>query len=127
MTNHEIYTTSIFAVLLNLLTDLYLDVKYDWYSYFEKGVQWVYIPLIFGIFPALSIIFLSYYPFSRKIRYKVYYILAWTLFGVIYEWASIKTGMLYYNGWGFWYSGIAYPIIFIILVYNLQIIRRFKG
>lgn len=127
MTNREIYTTSIFAILFNLLTDLYFDVKYDWYSYFEIGVQWVYIPLIFGLFPALSIIFLSYYPFSKKTRYKFYYIIAWTLFGVVYEWASIKAGMLYYNGWEIWYSAAAYPFIFKLLVYNLHITRKLKG
>lgn len=127
LTNREIYTTSTFAVLFNLLADLYFDVKYDWYSYFETGVQWAYIPLIFGLFPALSIIFLSNYPFSKKMRYKVYYILGWTLFGVIYEWASIKVGMLYHDGWGLWYSALSYPIIFIILVCNLQITRKLKG
>jgi len=126
ITAREIYTTSIFAVLFNLLTDLYLDVKYDWYSYFEIGVQWVYIPLIFGLFPALSVIFLSQYPFSKKMRYKVYYIMAWTLFGVVYEWLSIKTGMLYHNGWTILYSAVSYPIILIILVINLQITRKLK-
>ena len=34
----EIYTTSLFVMFLGSVADIYLDVKYDLYGFFTKGV-----------------------------------------------------------------------------------------
>jgi hypothetical protein len=35
----EIYTTSLFVIFLGSVGDVYLDVKYDLYGFFTKGVS----------------------------------------------------------------------------------------
>ncbi|MCP1450171.1 hypothetical protein [Priestia megaterium] len=42
----EMYTTSLFVMFLGSVADIYLDVKYDLYGFFTKGVDFEYL-LIF--------------------------------------------------------------------------------
>jgi hypothetical protein len=35
----EILTTTLFAEALQVMTDIFLDLKYDLYGYFHKGVD----------------------------------------------------------------------------------------
>lgn len=44
----EMYTTSLFAVFFGLSTDLFLDVKYHLYGYFDVGVDGLaYVFIVF--------------------------------------------------------------------------------
>ncbi len=48
----ELFTTCLFAMVLQQVVDLALDLKLDLYGYFTKGIQWRYLIPIFGIYPA---------------------------------------------------------------------------
>lgn len=120
----EIYATSVFATLFALIVDVYLDLKLDMYGYFKEGPQWKSIVATFGLYPAANIIILNYFPFKKRIKIKVLYILGWAILLVLYEWGSIKSGFFYHKEWKLSYSALAYPFILVILVCNLKWIRK---
>jgi len=123
----EIYATSFFAFTYGVTVDMILDLHFDLYGYFEEGFQWLGLIAIFLYFPSISVLFLNLYPIKSNKRKKVLYILGWTVFSIIFEWFCLHTRFYYYNGWKLWYSALAYPIIFSILLFNLLLIRRLNS
>jgi hypothetical protein len=120
----EIYSTTIFALAFGMMTDEVLDLHYDLYGYFIKGFQWKgFIGAILCFIPT-NILFLNFYPYHKNWKAKVMYTLVWSLFSLVFEWLTLQTDFFYHNGWKLWYSALAYPAIFQILVINLKIIRR---
>ena len=70
----EILTTTLFSELLQVLTDKYLDLKYELYGYFGKGLEWETPIYVFGIYPAINILLLNYFPYRKGIKIKIIYI-----------------------------------------------------
>ncbi|SFM24653.1 hypothetical protein [Pelosinus propionicus] len=124
LTRQEMCATSLLAGMLQINVDVYLDLKYDYYGYFSHGPDFASLIPILGIYPALNIIFLNYYPFTMSWMSKAKYITGWVVFSLIYEWSSVKAGWFYYDEWKLWYSALCYPPIYYILVKNLDIFRR---
>ncbi len=120
----EIYTTSLFACFLAALADIYLDVKYNLFGYFKKGVDTEYLFIFIIIYPAVNILFLNFFPFHKSLYRKVLYILGWSAATLLFEYLSLFSNTFYYNGWKLWYSAILYPLIYILLLVNLMIIRK---
>jgi hypothetical protein len=124
MTKIEIFSTCMFALVFELIVNIYLDLKLDWYGYFKKGAQWGSIVLILGIYPAANAIFLNYYQFMRNIKQKFWYIIGCSMFAVVYEWLAVKSGYFYRHQWKLWYSAITYPFIYIILLLVYKFVRK---
>ncbi len=120
----EMYTTSLFSTVLQLITDIYLEFKYNFYWYFSPGVDYITLWVVFWIYPSVNILFLNFYPTNKKFSTSVYYILGWTLFALVYEWVAVNYGFFQYNGWKLWYSAIIYPFLYLLLYINWKIIRR---
>ncbi|WP_319005799.1 CBO0543 family protein [Metabacillus niabensis] len=118
------YTTSLFSTVLQLITDIYLEFKYNFYWYFSPGVDYITLWVVFWIYPSVNILFLNFYPTNKKFSTSVYYILGWTLFALVYEWVAVNYGFFQYNGWKLWYSAIIYPFLYLLLYINWKIIRR---
>ncbi len=118
------YTTSFFALTFELIANIYLDLKYDLYGYFNKGVDWESLPALVLIFPAVNILFLNFYPFTKSKTKQLFYILICSIIGVVFEWIYLQTEFFYYNGWKLWFSLASYPIIFYIIAINLRIVRK---
>ncbi|MDQ0201856.1 CBO0543 family protein [Neobacillus ginsengisoli] len=124
----EILTTTLFSSFLELIANILWDLKYDLYGYFNKGVDFKGFIFVFGIYPAINIVFLNFFPFKKNMIRKVIYISCWSLFANIYELLFLWSKTFYYNGWKFWYSIIIYPILYIILIgfyqYVSYLLRR---
>jgi hypothetical protein len=112
----EILTTTLFASYLQVMADIYLCLKYDFYGYFDKGVDWGTLIYIFGIYPAINIVFLNYYPYGKILYKQAVYILGWSILAMLYETLFIWSGTFYLNGWKHIYSLIVYPILYIFLM-----------
>lgn len=123
----ELLSASIFVLFLQLLVDIIIDLKYDMYGYFHKGVDLQYFVPLFGIFPAFTIILLNLYPFNKRFIHKLAYIIGVTLFCLAFESLSIKAKYLYYTIWKLWFSALAYPILIIIILFYLYILRKLKN
>lgn len=124
LTPLEIFTTSLFATILQILVDTFLDLKYDLYGYFQKGIDYMSLLVFLGIYPAANCIILNYYPSDKKPTSKILYLLAWCVFLPLFEWACLEAGFFYYNGWKLWYSCLCYPVILLILVSNFAWVRK---
>lgn len=117
---YEIYVTSLFAVVLGLLVDTVLAVKYKLYVLDKAGVQ---IPPLIGqvvLYYATSVILLNFYPFDKRLRWKLAYVLFFTLLTVLFELVSLKFGFIKYNEWKIWYSAFCYPLLIFILVFHYK-------
>lgn len=126
----EILTTCLFSTHLQVMADVYLSVKYDLYGYFQKGADWRALIFIYGIYPAINIVFLNYFPYKKNWLQKTFYISAWSVFAVIYEVFFLWSGTFYYNRWKLWYSAACYPILYVILSafhkYIFNLLKRYR-
>ncbi|WP_274651799.1 CBO0543 family protein [Paenibacillus humicola] len=119
----QIYATSLFAVAFQISVDIYFDLKWNLYGYFNKGVDNLGFVYQFGIYPAVSILFLTFWEHRRGFGSKLGYIFLWTVFSTGYEFMALKSGFFYYNGWKLMYSFFEYPVLFLILVANLRFLQ----
>ena len=122
----EIYTTALFATFLAALADLFLDIKFDLYGFFDKGVDWEYIPIFIIIYPAWTFVLVNYYPYYKSFLSKLIYIVIWTLFTAFFEYIALQSNVFYYNGWKLVYSILCYPFIYFLLILNVRFIRKCK-
>ncbi|MEN2467273.1 CBO0543 family protein [Ornithinibacillus sp. JPR2-1] len=120
----EMYTASLFSIVFQLLTDILLEFNYNLYGYFNEGVEYRTLWIVFGIYPLFTIIFLSYFPYDKRKSVQVGYIVAWTIFALVYEYISVQVGAFYYNSWKLLYSALTYPIVYLVIYYNFIIIRK---
>lgn len=123
----EIWATMLFSSVLECFIDVSLDLHLNLYGYFHTGFEWLsYIPVI-GLYPATSTIFLNYYPFDYGKITKTFYIIGWSGFCILFEFASLKSGYFYYHHWRLWYSALCYPVLLCILVWDLKFIRKLNA
>ncbi|MEE8670115.1 MAG: CBO0543 family protein [Heyndrickxia coagulans] len=113
--------TTLFAMCLELIVNLFLDIKYDLFGYFTKGVDRKSLYYLFGIYPAINILFINFFP--NRFRARFLYIAGWTIIALVFEFLFRVTGTFYYNGWKPVYSAIAYPILFCILALFYKIVH----
>jgi hypothetical protein len=62
MTGIEIAATSLFAMYLQVNNDVFLDLKFHLYGYFQKGLDFRSLIYLLGIYPAVNIVYLNYFP-----------------------------------------------------------------
>lgn len=124
MTKQEMYTTTIFALYFQAIVDVYLDLKYHLYWQWDWGIDYISMLMMLGIYPAANIIILNYFPYGKGTRNQATYILVWTILLVLYEIGSKWAGILHYKEWKLYHSAMAYPVILIILAFNLWIFRH---
>lgn len=125
LTYAEMYMSIFFSTCLEMVVNIILDLKYHLYGYFNNTVNLETFIAVFGIYPAVAVIFTNFYP--RLFWRRVFYILGWTVFSVIYEWAAMKWGYFYHRNWSLWYSALCYPPLLLILVGNLALFRKLNG
>lgn len=119
----EVLAATLFGLYFECMTNIFLDLKYDLYGYFNKGVDWQTLIALLGLYPSLNYLLLNLYPAGKGFLRITAYLLAWDAFSVLYEQLSRQTGVFYYNGWTWWYSAVLYPFIFLILWYHLKFTR----
>jgi hypothetical protein len=123
----ELYATTGTAVYVQLITDVYLHIKLDWYGYFQSHprVGWATL-LLTPLYIPINPLFLNFYPYSKRKMIKTLYIIGWSVFSITYEWVADKTGMFYHHEWKLSHSAIVYPILFILLRLQLTLVRKIK-
>jgi hypothetical protein len=126
LTKAEMFFIACWGAIFQQTVDVYLDLKLDLYGYFTKGVDWCYIPVLLGIFPALGCILLNYFPYGKPYPYKVLYVTVWALGSTLYESISIHHPFFYYNGWRLEWSLFMYPFLFGTNAYIFHIFRKWN-
>ncbi|MGD6966187.1 CBO0543 family protein [Rossellomorea vietnamensis] len=120
----EMYACSIFSIYLALAADSILGGMYHLYAYFKPGVELIDYAAI-GIYPAISILFLNLFPFTRPFLWKCSYIMGWTVFSLFYEWSAANFSSLFlYTGWKIGFSVPIYPLLFVIQLLNFKLVKK---
>lgn len=120
----ELYTTSLFAIVLQLSADIFLSFKFKLYWYFNKGVDTETFLVIFGLYPQVNMMFLNFFPYNKRLFSKIMYILGWSVFAVFYEFLIVHSNVFKYGGWKLWYSIPIYPVLYITLLFNHLFVKQ---
>ncbi|WP_053597964.1 hypothetical protein [Bacillus sp. FJAT-18017] len=123
----DLYATTGMATYFQLLTDVYLHIKLDWYGYFSDNqkAEWP-TTLLTPLYLSINPLFLNFYPYDRSKFIKILYMGVWTVFSVLYEWIATKTGMFYHEEWKLYHSALTYPFLFILLRLQLSLVRHLR-
>ncbi|GER66843.1 hypothetical protein BpJC7_13990 [Weizmannia acidilactici] len=119
----EVHATGLFYMIIELLLELFLIKKLDWYGYFHAPIQWIQLFVIFGMYGA-GVLIINAYPFHKGFMSKAFYYVYMTAFWTFYEWLAVKAGMLNYHHWKILYSAIVYPFLFYLGIAHIYLIRR---
>lgn len=121
----EIYATVMFALFVQTLVDAYASFQYEKWGFFEKNrAEFQALWVILGIYPAVTVLIINWYPYAASWWKKLLYFLAWGGFSTGYEWLSMKFGIIWHdNGWNLYWSFILYPFIYSMLIVQLYCYR----
>lgn len=112
------YPSMLFAALGNALYEL-ICYKYQLWQMEPNGLPVAIIPILLLTLIGMPIstwIFLSKYPFEKRLIFKVLYIGIFVILFVILEYLSIKIGAItYHHNWNLLWSTIFCIIMFVIL------------
>jgi hypothetical protein len=119
-TKQEVLVTVLFGLVLNFVSDLYLDLKYHLYWYFDKQqVDWSYLIVAIGQVGVLFIIF-NYFPVKSRAFVKLLYFFIWTGILVLLESFAVRIEVLHYGNWNQFYSAVVYFISLYLLYFILK-------
>ncbi|WP_217269804.1 CBO0543 family protein [Neobacillus endophyticus] len=119
----EMLSIILFSHALEVLADYIFDVMYNMYGYFDKGPEWWSFIYVYGIYPAISVLFLNFFPYGKRFMKIVLYIAAWVLIALIFEKAFLWSKTFYYNSWNMGYSLVLYPGLYLALVLSNKFTR----
>jgi hypothetical protein len=75
----QIWSTSLFSLVVESMSDMTLDLKLNLFGYIAPGDQWSgFLPIF--LYPPVNTIFLNYYPYESSKFEKLVYIVGWTDF-----------------------------------------------
>jgi hypothetical protein len=123
---NELYAIALFSIVIGFITDITLDLKYHVYGYFSPGVQFGgFLPILL-LFPTSGILFMNFYPYNKKLIKKLIYICFWSIFCLLFEYTSVKSGYFYHVTWTYWCSVITYPFLLLVHLVHLKLYRRYN-
>lgn len=122
LTPREIYASWAVIALINLSTDIALDLNFNLYQLAGPGVQLkvLFIELTLG--SSFGIIFLNFMP--RKIHTFAFYMAGWLVISILFELLMVKMGFIRYTGWKLWYSTPFYIATFLFVRWHLFFLRK---
>jgi hypothetical protein len=124
LSKSEIYAVAMFSIVLGVVTDITLVLKYHYYEYFSSGVQFGgFLPILI-LFPCSGIVFMNFYPFKKTLQKQILYIFWWTIFCLIFEFLSIKSGYFHHIKWTLWYSAFTYPFLFVLHLVHIKFFKK---
>jgi hypothetical protein len=119
LTRNQIVHIWLFTIAFQSTFDVFVEIKYDGYWYFDKDIEWSdLLPHLFLI-PPVNMMFLNWYPFKRSMYVKVFYIFFWVVGILIYESLTLLPQPFGYFNYGWWkllYAAILDPLLFIFLL-----------
>jgi hypothetical protein len=122
LTAKEIYSSWAVIALINLSTDVALDLYFHLYELGGPGVQLRvhFIEVTLGA--SFGIIFLNLMP--RKIHTFAFYMIGWLVITILFELLMVKVGFIRYTGWEWWYSVPYYIAAFFFVRWHLFFLRK---
>jgi hypothetical protein len=119
LTKNQILHIWSFTILLQAITDLFIDQKYHAYWYFTQDVDWPALPTITLLLPPVNMMFLNWYPFRSTLFKRFMYYFYWLIFMLIYEKIALLPepwGYFNYGWWNIWYSALVDPFLLMVVL-----------
>ncbi|WP_429999730.1 CBO0543 family protein [Metabacillus fastidiosus] len=103
-----------------------VESQISFYGYFTPGIQLESSLVVLILFPSSDVLFMNFYPFKKSLLNQGFYIICWSIFCLLFEYASIASGYFYHNNWNYWYSAFSYPLLFLIHLFHLKFFRTYS-
>ena len=115
----KFYSTILFVNIVSLFAYV-LTYEYPLWFYHESFMlsnrMMHEFRLIFFLFPAIIILFFTFYPHTSRRPLQLAYILLWGILWSILEILYMTSEILtYHNGWKFWWSVVVWIIMFSVI------------
>ncbi|MBU8916917.1 hypothetical protein BGM25_12840 [Bacillus sp. FJAT-29953] len=114
----QYYPTILFSSLGNALYEI-ICYKYQLWQMEPNGLPAAIIPMMLLILigmPLSTWIFLSKYPFRKKLSIQAMYTCFYVVMFLVLEYLSIKLGAItYHHNWNLFWSGIFVIVMFLVL------------
>ena len=120
----------VFTCALQLIFDVFIDIKYGGYWYGTKGIDWVVLPAYFILIPPVNLMFLNWFPFSKSLLKKIAYLGIWEVFLLCYEFITLfpePWGFFHYGWWSIWHSAFINPFLLMSLLGYYKWVRMLEG
>ncbi|MGM0874626.1 MAG: CBO0543 family protein [Bacillota bacterium] len=123
----EIYTTVIFALLACTIVDAFASIRFKAWGFFEvEKAEFTVLLILLGIYPAAAAMIINWFPYNYGWWQKLCYLMAWAVLSTVYEWLTIKVGILWHINWNLLYSFVLYPFIYYMLILHVRLYRLIK-
>jgi hypothetical protein len=107
-----------------LLVDTFASIKFKAWGFFEvENVEFKALWIIIGIYPIFAAMIINWYPYRDNLGKKILYLLGWSTFSTIYEWLTMKVGIIWHINWNLLYSFLLYPWIYYLLIFHVRFYR----
>ncbi|MFP7474222.1 hypothetical protein SFC55_24855 [Niallia taxi] len=126
LTTNQIIHIWLFTIAFQNIFDIVVELKYHAYWYFGKDFEWRGIFAHIFLLPPVNMLFLNSYPFLKKLRKRILYIILWVIGILIYETVVLLPEPWGYFNCGWWrvyYDVFIVPILFLILLYFYKWIK----
>ncbi|WP_430121699.1 CBO0543 family protein [Neobacillus rhizosphaerae] len=112
-----IYSTIFFALCIQQYFDSYATFFFKAWGFFSVDTaDFPSLLVKWGIYPAVIVIIINWYPYKSSKLKKFFYIMGWSVFSTAFEWMTIKLGILWHIHWNLFNSFIIYPIIYYLFL-----------
>nr|WP_106782868.1 hypothetical protein [Lysinibacillus timonensis] len=129
LTTNQIIHIWTFTMILQLITDIYLDLKYHGYWYFYLEPDWLSLPAVTVLTPPVNILFLNWYPFHASFFKRLFFVLGWSILVLTYEAITLLPepwGYFHYGWWKIWYSALCYPVLLMMVLFYYKWICKIE-
>lgn len=119
LTKNEIVHIWLFTAVFQMSVDLFLSEKFTAYWYFAEGVEFDDLLTLTVLIPPVSMIFLNWYPFNKKLLKRFLYVIYCSILITMYEAITLLPepwGFFHYSWWNLGYSALCYPVILLVLL-----------
>lgn len=123
-----IYATTCFALCVQQYFDSYATFRFRAWGFFTVGkADFPSLLVKWGIYPAVSVLIVNWYPYHSSRWKKFSYIMGWSVFSTVFEWAAIRLDILWHIHWNLFYSFLMYPVIYyVFLILHVRFYKWLK-
>jgi hypothetical protein len=122
LTHKEIYVTWFVIAIINLSSDIVLDLYLHLYHISSGGVQLRVHLLEWTLGASYGIIYLNFLP--KTLKKFIPYLIVWTIYSFTLEAVLVHINYINYTGWRIWYSLPIYILYLIFLRWHIHYIRK---
>lgn len=129
LTVNQIVHIWAFTIAFQTTFDVFIELKYHAYWYFDKEVDLAgVIPHLFVV-PPVNMIFLNWFPYNGSFVKKASFIILFVIAILCYEMITLfpePWGYFHYGSWKLWHAAILDPILLLILLGYYRWIRHLE-